>query len=119
MTPSLVDTSVWVRHLRHSDPVLVDLLRYRQVLTHSCVIGELACGSIQRRKQFLDDLNQLPKATEIDSGEILAFVETHAMYAKGLGWTDMQLLTSALVSGLYLYTFDKRLSQLFIKLSKR
>ncbi len=119
MTPSLVDTSVWIRHLRHSDPNLVNLLRNRQALTHSCVIGELACGSLHRREVFIKDLKQLPKARELESEQILAFIETRAVFAKGLGWIDMQLLTSALVSGVSLYTYDKRLSDLFVRLSKQ
>jgi predicted nucleic acid-binding protein len=119
VTPSLVDTSVWIRHLRYSDPALVELLRYRQVFTHSCVIGELACGSLHRREPFLSDLNQLPKAKELEFGEVLAFISGRALFAKGLGWVDMQVLASALVSGISLFTYDKRLSDLFAKLSNR
>jgi predicted nucleic acid-binding protein len=40
----LVDTSVWVDHLRESDEALAGLLEARKILAHPFVIGELALG---------------------------------------------------------------------------
>ena len=50
----LVDTSVWVDHLRISEPILNTLLNRNNVLMHSMVMGELACGYMHERKQTLD-----------------------------------------------------------------
>jgi predicted nucleic acid-binding protein len=42
----LVDTSVWIYHLRAGEPLLVELLDTHRVLIHPFIIGELACGNL-------------------------------------------------------------------------
>src|SRR5437588_12159693 len=70
----LVDTSVWVDHLRRRNATLVELLEQAQVCTHDFVIGELACGNLAQRQQFLDSLAALPRVPAASHDEVLAFV---------------------------------------------
>ena len=58
----LVDTSVWIDHLRSGDERLADLLNRSQVVIHPFVIGELACGNLRNRDEVLRLLNDLPQA---------------------------------------------------------
>ncbi|MSP00878.1 MAG: type II toxin-antitoxin system VapC family toxin [Acetobacteraceae bacterium] len=60
----LVDTSVWVDHLRGGDAVLVELLQSGEVVTHPFVIGELALGNLRHEDRILGSLRDLPPATE-------------------------------------------------------
>ena len=106
----LVDTSVWVDHLRAADARLVESLMDGQVLCHPSVIGELACGVLKRRTQMLALLKELPEAPAVESDLVLVFVDVHALMGKGLGWIDVHLLASAYVSGHRLWTRDKRLA---------
>ncbi len=76
---------------------------------HPAVIGELACGSLHRRKEVLIDLRKLPAALVADDDETLFVVESRKLWGKGIGWIDAQLLASALLSGCKLWTLDRRL----------
>ena len=106
----LVDTSVWIDHLRSSDPTLVDLLESADVATHPLVIGELAVGSIRRRADFLDLLGQLPSIPVANSAEVLTFIDARRLYGQGLGIVDVHLLASAtLLPGSTIWTRDSRL----------
>jgi hypothetical protein len=107
---TLVDTSVWVDHLRAGDPLLVDLLLEQQVLCHPFVVGELACGALRRRAEVLGLLGRLPQAEALPGEEVLTFVERHVLMGQGLGWVDVHLLASAYASGHVLWTRDKRLA---------
>jgi hypothetical protein len=44
----LVDTSVWIDHLRADNALLAGLLNSGRVLTHPFVIGELALGHMRQ-----------------------------------------------------------------------
>ena len=107
---TLVDTSVWIDHLRVSDRRLVTLLLEEQVLSHPFVIGELACGSMKRRGEILGLLQHLPQIAAVPNPEVLVFVERRALMGKGLGWIDVHLLASTVASGHTLWTRDKRLA---------
>lgn len=107
----IVDTSVWVAHLRARDSRLVGLLEEGQVLVHEYVIGELACGSLRRRAEFLHLLGHLPSAPTVTHVEIMGFIEIHSLMGKGLGLIDMHLLASTSLHGsARLMTYDQRLS---------
>ena len=107
----LVDTSVWVDHLRRSEARLVTLLESAEVLVHSFVIGELACGSLRHRSELLKLLSALPAAPMATHAEALAFIERHALGGRGIGFLDVHLLAATVLSpGARLWTRDKRLS---------
>jgi predicted nucleic acid-binding protein len=105
----LVDTAVWIDHLRRGDPILVRLLEHVQVAVHPFIVGEVACGHLANRAEILDALEALPKAPVVEHSAVLAFVESHALMGRGLGWVDMHLLASASVSGERILTRDRRL----------
>ncbi len=106
----LVDTSVWIDHLRHGDVELTRLLNTGQVLTHRFVIGELALGSLQNRNIVLSTLQNLPQVTVASDEEVLHFIENHALFGTGIGYIDAHLLAAVRLSpGALLWTRDKRL----------
>ena len=106
----LVDTSVWIDHLRAADPELTGLLLEEQVLCHPFVVGELACGALKRRSEILALLRSLPHAPVVDQEEVLMFIEAHALMGSGLGWIDAHLLSSVYLGGDRLRTKDQRLA---------
>jgi predicted nucleic acid-binding protein len=107
----LVDTSVWVDHLRRGEPHLVSLLEAGQVLMHPFVLGEVACGSLAQRKAVLALLQQLPAVTVADPDEALGFIDSKALHGQGIGYVDVHLLAAAaLTPQAKLWTRDKRLA---------
>lgn len=109
----LVDTSVWVDHLRRGDPGLVELLERSSVVMHPFVVGEIACGSLRDRESILELLQDLPSAVVADSDEVLQFIERHVLHGKGIGYVDVHLLASvALTEGAKLWTRDMRLHRI-------
>ena len=106
----LVDSSVWVDHLRRGEPRLIGLLETSQVLTHPFVIGELALASLKNRTAVLASLSELPQAGTATDGEVLDFIERNALFGLGIGYIDAHLLAATRVNaGLQLWTRDKRL----------
>ncbi len=106
----LVDTSVWVDHLRKADAQLAVLLDKGAVLAHPFVIGEIACGHLANRQQVLALLESLPMAAVAQPYEVLRYIERHRVYGKGIGYVDAQLLVStALSHDAALWTRDQRL----------
>ncbi len=115
----LVDTSVWVDHLRRGNGTLVDLLEQARVWIHTFVIGELACGNLAQRAKVLGLLAALPHVPIAGHDEALAFVETHRLMGRGLGWIDVHLLASAKLAKLPFWTMDKRLAAVATELRLR
>ena len=72
----LVDTSVWVAHLRRSEPRLAAFLQAGEVFCHPFVVGELACGNLRRRDEILGLLSALPKLGKASGEEVLAGLST-------------------------------------------
>lgn len=107
----LVDTSVWVEHLRAGSARLRTLLHDEQVACHPFVMGELACGNLQRREQVLSLLAALPEARLAEHHEVLHLLDSARLYASGLGWIDVHLLTSALLSRCTIWTLDRPLQK--------
>ncbi len=105
----LVDTSVWVGHLRGGDAQLADLLEGNAVVMHPFVLGEIACGSLADRALTLDLLQHLPTAVVAEADEVLGYIESHSLHGKGIGYVDVHLLASAAIDGIKLWTRDKRL----------
>ncbi|MFT4768214.1 MAG: putative nucleic acid-binding protein [Glaciecola sp.] len=109
----LVDTSVWVDHLRQGVSPLRDLLEDGEVLVHEYVIAELACGYLQQRQGFLERLQHMPRAPVVTNDELLAFIEAHSLMGTGLNFVDMHLLASSqLQAGVSLWSHDLRLHKL-------
>jgi len=105
----LVDTSIWVSHLRKGNARLQALLENAEVACHPFIIGELACGNIANRTEILSLLHALPAAVVAKHEEVLYFIESHRLMGSGLGLIDVHLLASALLTRVPLWTADKRL----------
>src|SRR5690242_5901141 len=95
---TLVDTSVWVEHFRSGSTGLESLLSRGEVLCHPFIIGELACGNLKNRSTILSLLDELPRAIQADEEEVLHCIEQHRLMGKGLGYVDIHLLVSALMT---------------------
>ena len=108
----LVDTSIWIDHLRKTEPVLVNLLERDQVCVHLSVITELALGNLKNRSIFLKALERLMIVRNVDDQGVRHLVEERQLWGRGLSAVDVALLASALVTpGVALWTRDKRLRQ--------
>lgn len=113
----LVDTSVWVDHLRAGDKALAALLDTGMVLAHPFVIGELALGNLRQRGVVLSALADLPRASVATDAEVLHFIERHALFGRGIGYVDTHLLAAVqLTAGAALWTNDARLHEAAVKL---
>ena len=114
----LVDTSIWVDHLRRTDSALAGLLGTGSVMTHPFVIGELALGALQQRKVILGALRNLPSATMATDDEVLRFIDDASLAGLGIGYIDAHLLSATrLTPGTLLWTRDKRLAAVAGRLS--
>lgn len=105
----LVDTSVWVSHLRDGDAHLEKLLLDAEVACHEFVIGELACGTMKNRNGILSLIQALPMLSTVEFREYLYFIDQHKLMGKGIGFVDVHLLASAQLAKIPLWTADKRL----------
>jgi predicted nucleic acid-binding protein len=113
----LVDTSVWVDHLRASDKALIVLLNAGAVLAHPFVIGELALGNLRQREIVLTALSDLPQASVATDLETLHFIDRHTLSGRGIGYIDAHLLAAVqLTAGAELWTKDKRLHGVAVEL---
>lgn len=106
----LVDTSVWIDHLRRGNRRLASCLENGEVESHPFVVGELACGRLKRRDEILSLLGSLPRVIEAEHDEVLALVESRRLSGRGLGWIDAHLLASTVLTGTTLWTLDQRLA---------
>jgi predicted nucleic acid-binding protein len=105
----LVDTSVWISHLRMGNAMLARLLENEEAACHPFVVGELACGNIRNRAEILGLLQSLPTSIEVTHEEVMEFIHNHRLMGKGLGYVDIHLLASAMLSGIPIWTLDKTL----------
>ena len=106
----LVDTSVWVDHLRAGDRALAALLDSGTVLSHPFVLGELALGQLRQREIVLNALSDLPQAKIATDSEVLHFIDRQALFGRGIGYVDAHLLASVqLTPSAKLWTRDKKL----------
>lgn len=107
---TLVDTSVWIDHLRNSNSRLVSLLEDAEVLTHPFVLGELVLGRLAQRSEILELLENLPRAEVALHEEVLSMIEDRGLAGSGVGWVDAHLLASALLSRAPLWSLDRKLA---------
>jgi predicted nucleic acid-binding protein len=107
----LVDTSVWISHFRGDFEALSELLDKGTVATHPYVIEELACGNLKNREEILSLMQALPMALSAEHDEVRGFIESRRLMGQGLGIIDVHLLASALLSGIEIWTEDRRLAK--------
>lgn len=113
----LVDTSVWIKYLREGDQNLTQLLEQGLVACHPFIVGEIACGGIRDRYEIINLLSELPSTDLLDHSEIMEFIENRKIMNKGIGYIDVHLLGSALVSNTPIWTLDKALKKIANQLS--
>ena len=115
----LVDTSIWIDHLHHSEPALVDALGRGAVLQHPMVIGELSLGTLRDRDTVLEMLSNLPAAPVASHSEVARFVDAHELFGQGLSLVDAHLLASVMLApGATLWPRDKRLQRAVARLGR-
>lgn len=112
----LADTSVWVQHLRHKDQKLSTLLQESQIATHPFIIGELACGQLHQRSQVLSLLHALPLTPMVEQVEFMHYIERRRLAGSGVGFVDIHLLASCELLEAKIFTYDKKLHSVAIKL---
>ena len=113
----LVDTSVWIDHLRNGNSGLISLLDQNCVVMHPMVLGELACGNLPNRQELLHLWQHLELLPTASHHEALFFIERIGLMGKGIGYVDVHLLASiALAGGTKLWTLDQRLAQVATEL---
>jgi hypothetical protein len=105
----LADTSIWVKHLREGQKHLIWLLEQGLIACHPYIIGELACGSLKNRAEIVKLLEALPTVTILEHSEVMEFIESRKLMSIGVGYVDIHLLGSSLLSDIPLWTFDKSL----------
>lgn len=105
----LVDTSIWIDHLRSGSPALAALLQNQAVCTHDFVIGKLACSNLRNRTEVLGLLQSLPRLSAATEDETLFFIEQQHLMGRGIGDIDAHLLAAAVIRNIPIWTKDKRL----------
>ena len=106
----LVDSSVWIDHLRKEDERLIELLAAEQVLGHPFVTGEIALGNLKRRDAVLADLRDLRQAAVATEDEVLDLINRLPLFGRGIGYVDAHLLAAVrLTPDATLWTAEKRL----------
>jgi predicted nucleic acid-binding protein len=106
----LVDTSVWIDHVRRPERELIGLLDDNHVDVHAFVIGELACGHLRPRDEMTRLLTALPWLPTVEHEEAFTLLQRHRLHGRGVGWIDVHLLASTLVAGTALWTRDRRMA---------
>ena len=106
----LVDTSVWIDHVRRGEPRLITLLDDNAVDLHPFVIGELACGHLGARDEITQLLRRLPLLPTVDHEEALIFLDRHKLHGRGIGWIDLHLLASTMLADTALWTHDRHMA---------
>jgi len=116
----LVDTSVWIDHLRKAEVKLQELLQNDEVVTHPLVRLELALGSIANREKLLSDLSLLPQVPVAETEELFTLLERRKLHNRGIGVTDLHLIASSLIGkSLSIWTRDRRLREIAEELGLR
>lgn len=105
----LADTSIWVTHFREGQKELIDLLEQGLIACHPYIVGELACGSLKNRNEIIQLLEALPRVDVLEHVEVMEFIESRKLMSIGIGYVDVHLLGSSLLSNTPLWTQDKSL----------
>ena len=114
----LVDTTIWIDHIRAPQEGLRRLLLAKQVLAHPHVIGEVMLGSLRQRAVVLEELRNLPPAVVAEDDEVMRLIERESLFGLGIGWVDAHLLASTrLTIGASLWTRDRILAAVASRLA--
>jgi len=113
----LVDTSVWIDHLKSGNDKLKALLNEGRVVCHPFITGEIACVSLKNRNQVLALFQALPQLPVVDLEEYLYFIDANSLAARGIGFVDINLLASVRLSGCRIWTLDKKLYDISVSMS--
>jgi predicted nucleic acid-binding protein len=106
----LVDTSIWINHLRSGNEQLRRHLNEGSVVIHPFIIAELALGSLQERVKTLALLDLLPQMRVAKINEVRFAIEARSLYSRGIGFIDAHLITSIFINPpTLLWTRDKQL----------
>ncbi len=107
----LIDSTVWIDHIREANEILAELLLEGRVLVHPFVVGEVALGHIRNRDGVLRELRRLPAALLARDDEVAALIERERLFGLGVGYIGAHLLASVrLTPDAKLWTLDKRLA---------
>ena len=106
----IVDTGIWIDHLKAANSRLAELGERLEALLHPYVLGELALGSLSARKRFLARMAMLPQPPIARHAHVMQLVEAERLFSSGIGYVDAHLLASArLLPGSRVWTKDARL----------
>jgi predicted nucleic acid-binding protein len=106
----LIDSSVWISHLRAADERVTALLAAEEVLGHPFVTGEVALGYLRQRDAILRVLQDLQQAILATADEVLNLIGQLPLIGRGIGYVDVHLLAAArLTPDTKLWTGDMRL----------
>ncbi len=108
----LVDTSIWIDHLRSGNATLAALLQGERVCIHPWVIGELACSQLANRAELLELLGALPSLAPASEEENFFLIEKRRLMGRGIGYVDVHLLAACVLHGTTLWTRDHHLSKI-------
>ncbi len=113
----LVDTSIWVDHLRAGHVRLASMLERGAVLGHPWVIGELALGNLGSGGEVIRLLQGLPQAVVASDEEVLELIGREGLAGTGIGYVDAQLLAATrLTRDARLWTGERRLGAIAARL---
>ncbi len=107
----LIDTSVWVSFFRgeQKSAAMQDEIIIGNIVTHPYIIGELLLGGVSSKiGQLLQTLELLPVS---DSKVVFQFIKNHKLHNRGIGWVDVNLIASSMISGSKIHTFDENLAR--------
>jgi predicted nucleic acid-binding protein len=105
----LADTSIWITHFREGRKHFIELLEQSLIACHPYIIGELACGNLKNRTEIIKLLEALPTVNVLEHNEVMDFIERRELMGIGIGYVDVHLLGSSLLSDVQIWTFDTSL----------
>lgn len=105
----LVDTSVWIDHLRNGNRKLYELLVANEVCSHEFIYGEMFCGNVKNRNDFFENLLQLPFLQTVQHSEAIYFLNMHQLFGRGIGWIDVHLMASSYLNDVKIFTKERNL----------
>jgi predicted nucleic acid-binding protein len=107
----LVDSSVWIDHVRQPNDLLISSLEGQQVLVHPFVIGEVALGHLRTREAVLLGLQRLPQCSVATNQEVLHLIARQRLFGRGVGYVDVHLLAAASLARAKVWTLDRKLHE--------